>query len=96
MLNEIELRVAELAAHAAGVEAIAATLNLLPNEAAATLETIYRKLGPPTRSVGVSKTAPPREPTTQTPRVERSRTPSATFGHPDERRTVSEHRVRGV
>jgi hypothetical protein len=96
VLNEIELRVAELAAHATGVEAIAAALNLLPNEAAATLETLYRKLGPPTRSVGVSKSAPPRESTTQTPRVEHSRTPSATFGHPDERRTMSERGVRGV
>lgn len=46
LLNEIELRVAELAACSTAVEAIAAALDLLPDEAAAHLETVYRKLGP--------------------------------------------------
>ncbi|WNV85364.1 hypothetical protein [Umezawaea sp. Da 62-37] len=47
LLNELELRVAELAAHSTGVEAIAAALGLLPDEAARHLEAVYRKLGPP-------------------------------------------------
>ncbi len=47
LLTEVELRVAELAAHSKGVEAIAAALGLLPDEAAQHLETVYRKLGPP-------------------------------------------------
>jgi hypothetical protein len=47
LLNEVELRVAELAARSTGVEAIAAALGLLPDVAARHLETVYRKLGPP-------------------------------------------------
>jgi hypothetical protein len=46
LLSEIELRVADLAAAATAVEAIAAALGLRPAEAAELLETVYRKLGP--------------------------------------------------
>jgi hypothetical protein len=45
LLSEIELRVAELAAAATAVEAIAAALDLRPGEVAGLLETVYRKLG---------------------------------------------------
>jgi hypothetical protein len=46
LLSEIELRVAELAAAATAVEAIAAALGLRRAEAAGLLETVYRSLGP--------------------------------------------------
>jgi hypothetical protein len=46
LLTEVELRVAELAADATGIEAIAQVLGVRPDEAAGLLETVYRKLGP--------------------------------------------------
>jgi predicted urease superfamily metal-dependent hydrolase len=45
LLTETELRVAELAADATEIEAIAAVLGVRPAEAAGLLETVYRKLG---------------------------------------------------
>lgn len=46
LLTEAELRVAELAADATGIEAIAEALGVRPEDAAGVLETVYRKLGP--------------------------------------------------
>ncbi|WP_284746757.1 hypothetical protein [Amycolatopsis sp. RTGN1] len=46
LLTEAELRVAELAADATGIEAIAEALGVRADEAAGLLETVYRKLGP--------------------------------------------------
>ncbi|MEU8632866.1 hypothetical protein AB0C38_11910 [Amycolatopsis sp. NPDC048633] len=46
LLTEVELRVAELAADATEIEAIAEALKVGPDEAAGLLETVYRKLGP--------------------------------------------------
>jgi DNA-binding CsgD family transcriptional regulator len=45
LLTETELRVAELAADATEIDAIAAALGVGPAEAAGLLETVYRKLG---------------------------------------------------
>lgn len=49
LLTEVELRVAELAADATGIEAIAEVLGVRPAEAAGLLETVYRKLGAATQ-----------------------------------------------
>jgi DNA-binding CsgD family transcriptional regulator len=46
LLTEAELRVAELAANATAIEAIAQALGVRPEEAAGLLEAVYRKLGP--------------------------------------------------
>ncbi|WP_329051320.1 hypothetical protein OG738_04065 [Amycolatopsis sp. NBC_01488] len=46
LLTEAELRVAELAADATALDAIAEALGIPPDEAAGLLETVYRKLGP--------------------------------------------------
>ncbi|MEU0791573.1 hypothetical protein ABZ342_16005 [Amycolatopsis sp. NPDC005961] len=55
LLTEAELRVAELAADATGIEAIAEALGLRPAEAAGILETVYRKLGAATSAVPKSR-----------------------------------------
>lgn len=49
LLTEAELRVAELALAATPIEGIAETLGVRPEDAAAVLETVYRKLGPAKR-----------------------------------------------
>lgn len=46
VLTEIELRVAELAAHGVAVEAIAETIGVSSLEAADHLTRVYLKLGP--------------------------------------------------
>lgn len=46
LLTEAELRVAELAADATEIDAIAEALGIPAPEAAGLLETVYRKLGP--------------------------------------------------
>lgn len=45
LLTEAELRVADLAANATAIEAIAEALGVAATEAAALLEAVYRKLG---------------------------------------------------
>ena len=45
MLDEVELRVAELAAHGTGVEAIAEALGVSTNAVREHLTRVYRKLG---------------------------------------------------
>ncbi|MEV6648662.1 hypothetical protein [Amycolatopsis sp. NPDC051371] len=49
LFTAAELRVAELAADATEIEAIAEALGVRPEEAAGLLETVYRKLGPAKR-----------------------------------------------
>ncbi|MFJ9784790.1 hypothetical protein ACIRSS_34820 [Amycolatopsis sp. NPDC101161] len=46
LLTETELKVAELAADATAIEAIAEKLGIAAGDAAGLLETVYRKLGP--------------------------------------------------
>ena len=49
LLTETELKVAELAADATAIEAIAEKLGITTADAAGLLETVYRKLGPAPR-----------------------------------------------
>ncbi|WIY03029.1 hypothetical protein QRX60_03925 [Amycolatopsis mongoliensis] len=46
LLTEVEVRVAELALAAPGIEAVAEALGVRPEDATVVLETVYRKLGP--------------------------------------------------
>jgi len=50
LLTEAELRVADLAANATAIEAIAEALGVAAAEAVALLEAVYRKLGRAKRS----------------------------------------------
>ncbi|GLY44365.1 hypothetical protein Amsp01_103880 [Amycolatopsis sp. NBRC 101858] len=50
LLSEVELRVAELAADATELEAIAEALGIPASEAGGLLEAVYRKLGPPPKN----------------------------------------------
>ncbi|MFJ7218824.1 hypothetical protein [Amycolatopsis sp. NPDC098790] len=49
LLTETELKVAELAADATAIDAIAEKLGIAAPDAAGLLETVYRKLGPARR-----------------------------------------------